>query len=120
MNLRFLLLGVLFAALWASASSAAKLILPFIEPLMIFQIRFFCAGVLLIFYAQVIRKERVPQGKEWKQLIIFGLLNTTLYLGLFIITLREISAGIGSLSTSTNTLLISVLSTFWLGQKIRW
>lgn len=119
MNLRFILLGVLFAALWASASSAAKLILPYIEPLMMFQVRFFSAGALLILYAQVIRKERLPRGREWKQLIIFGLLNTTLYLGLFIIALREISAGIGSLSTSTNTLLISVLSTFWLGEKIR-
>ncbi len=119
MNFRFILLGVLFAALWASASSAAKLILPYIEPLLMFQIRFFSAGALLIFYAQVVRKERLPRGREWKQLIIFGLLNTTLYLGLFIIALREISAGIGSLSTSTNTLLISILSTFWLGEKIR-
>ena len=119
MNLRFLTLGVVFAALWASASSAAKLILPYIDPLLMFQIRFFSAGVLLIFCARVIRRERLPHGKEWKQLIIFGLLNTTLYLGLFIIALREISAGIGSLATSTNTLLISVFSTFWLGEKIR-
>lgn len=119
MNLRFLLLGVLFAALWASASSAAKLALPYIQPLLMFQIRFFSAGLLLIIYAQLIRKERLPRGREWKQLAIFGLLNTTLYLGFFVIALGEISAGIGSLSTSTNTLLISVLSTFWLGEKIR-
>lgn len=119
MNLRFLLLGVLFAALWASASSAAKLALPYIQPLLMFQIRFFSAGLLLIIYAQLIRKERLPRGREWKQLAIFGFLNTTLYLGFFVIALGEISAGIGSLSTSTNTLLISVLSTFWLGEKIR-
>ncbi len=119
MNLRFLMLGVLFAALWASASAAAKLALPYIEPLLMFQIRFFSAGILLIFYAGLIRKERLPRGREWKQLALFGFLNTTLYLGLFIMALREISAGIGSLSTSTNTLLISILSTFWLGEKIR-
>lgn len=119
MNLRFLLLGVLFAALWASASAAAKLALPYIEPLLMFQIRFFLAGVLLIFFARFIRKERLPRGDEWKQLALFGFLNTTLYLSLFILALSEISAGIGSLSTSTNTLLISVLSTFWLREKIR-
>lgn len=119
MNLRFLLLGVLFAALWASASAAAKLALPYIEPLTMFQIRFFSAGVLLIFYAQIVRKERLPRGIEWKQLAIFGFLNTTLYLGLFVMALGGISAGIGSLSTSTNTLLISVLSTFWLRETIR-
>ncbi len=119
MNLRFLLLGVLFAALWASASAAAKLALPYIEPLLMFQIRFFSAGILLIFFARIIRKQRLPRGGEWKQLALFGFLNTTLYLSLFILALREISAGIGSLSTSTNTLMISVLSTFWLREKIR-
>lgn len=119
MNLKFLLLGVLFAALWASASAAAKLALPYIEPLFMFQIRFFAAGVLLIFFARFIRNERLPRGDEWKQIALFGFLNTTLYLSLFILALGEISAGIGSLATSTNTLLISVLSTFWLREKIR-
>jgi len=119
MNLKFVVLGVLFAALWASASPAAKLALSYIEPLLMFQIRFFSAGTLLIVFARLIRKERLPYGQEWLQIAIFGFLNTTLYLSLFILALGEISAGIGSLATSTNTLLISVLSTFWLREKIQ-
>lgn len=119
MSLRFLILGVLFAALWASASAASKLALPYIQPLVMFQVRFFSAGILLIIFARFILKERLPRGQEWKQVALFGLLNTTLYLSLFILALMEISAGIGSLATSTNTLLISVLSTFWLREKIR-
>jgi probable blue pigment (indigoidine) exporter len=119
MNYRFLLIGVVFAALWASASAAAKVAIAYVEPLVLFQIRFFLAGVLLILFSNVIQKERLPQKKEWKQLAIFGFLNTTLYLSFFVLSLREISAGIGSLSTSTNTLFISVLSTLWLGEKIK-
>lgn len=119
MNYRFIGSGILFAALWASASPAAKIAIQYAEPLMIFQVRFFLAGIILIFIAQVLKKERLPKGREWKQLAIFGFLNTTLYLSLFVLAIREISAGIGSLSTSTNTLMISVLSTFWLGEKIK-
>ncbi len=119
MNYRFFLLGILFAALWASASAAAKIALPYIEPLAMFQVRFFLAGVLLITYSLIITKDRFPKGKEWVQLIIFGGLNTTLYLSLFVLSLREISAGIGSLATSTNTLIISALSTVFLGQSLK-
>ncbi|ADQ16234.1 DMT family transporter [Leadbetterella byssophila] len=119
MNYRFFLLGILFAALWASASAAAKIALPYIEPLAMFQVRFFLAGVLLIAYSLIITKDRFPKGKEWVQLIIFGGLNTTLYLSLFVLSLREISAGIGSLATSTNTLIISALSTVFLGQSLK-
>lgn len=119
MNYRFFLLGILFAALWASASAAAKIALPYIEPLAMFQVRFFLAGVLSIAYSLIITKDRFPKGKEWVQLIIFGGLNTTLYLSLFVLSLREISAGIGSLATSTNTLIISALSTVFLGQSLK-
>lgn len=119
MNYKFILLGIVFAALWASASAAAKIAIVYVEPLVLFQIRFFLAGVLLILFSNVLKKEKLPSKEEWKQLCIFGFLNTTLYLSFFVLSLKEISAGIGSLSTSTNTLFISVLSTLWLGEKIK-
>jgi probable blue pigment (indigoidine) exporter len=119
MNYKFFLLGLLFAALWASASAAAKMALPYVEPLSLFQLRFFLAGVLLISYSLLIKRDRLPRGKEWVQLLLFGALNTTLYLSLFVLSLREISAGIGSLATSTNTLIISALSTVFLGQQLK-
>lgn len=119
MNRRFILTGVLFAALWATASAAGKYAIQFVEPLLVFQIRFLLAGTLLIFFSHIIKKERLPKPEEWKKIGLFGLLNTTLYLSLFILALSEISAGIGSLSTSTNSLIISILSSVWLGQQIK-
>lgn len=119
MNYRFLLLGVVFAALWASAAASAKLALPYVQPLVLYQIRFFLAGILLIGFSVLVKKDRLPKGEEWKHLAIFGLLNTTLYLSLFIVALQEISAGIGSLSTSTNTLFIAALSSVWLRSKVK-
>lgn len=113
--------GVLFAALWASASVATKFGIQAADPLVLANTRFLVAGSLMLLYAYVLRRQnRMPQGKEWKQLLIFSLLNTTIYLGAFVLALKEVSAGIGSLSTATNPLFIMVLSALWLKRPLRW
>jgi probable blue pigment (indigoidine) exporter len=114
-----LLLGILFAAFWASASTSAKIGIQSVEPLLLFNIRFFIAGFLMLLYAYFYEKQALPKGKEWQQLSIFGLLNVTIYLGFFVIAIRTVAAGIGSLSTATCPLIISVLSAFWIGRKVK-
>lgn len=73
----------------------------------------------MLAYSFFVQKDRLPQGKEWKELTIFGLLNVTLYLSFFVLGIKEVAAGIGSLSTATNPLFISVLSAFWLGRNVK-
>lgn len=119
MNLRLLLLGILFAASWASASAAAKFGLRSVEPLVLFQIRFLAAGIIMLTYSFLFQKDRLPKGKEWLQLTIFGLLNVTLYLSFFVLGIKEVAAGIGSLSTATNPLFISIISAFWMGRQVK-
>lgn len=119
MNLRLLLLGILFAASWASASAAAKFGLRSVEPLVLFQIRFLAAGIIMLAYSFLFQKDRLPKGKEWRELTIFGLLNVTLYLSFFVLGIKEVAAGIGSLSTATNPLFISIISAFWMGRHVK-
>lgn len=119
MNLRLLLLGILFAASWASASAAAKFGLRSVEPLVLFQIRFLAAGIIMLAYSFLFQKDRLPKGKEWLELTIFGLLNVTLYLSFFVLGIKEVAAGIGSLSTATNPLFISIISAFWIGRQVK-
>lgn len=116
---KFLIFGLFFSALWASAAVAGKIGIKSVEPLVLFNIRFLLAGTAMLLYAYAIKKSRFPKGQEWAQLALFGLLNTTLYLGLFILAIKQVSAGIGSLSTATNPLIISLLSAVWIGRKIR-
>lgn len=73
----------------------------------------------MLTYSFFIQKDRLPQGKEWKELTIFGLLNVTLYLSFFVLGVSEVAAGIGSLSTATNPLFISILSAVWLGRNVK-
>jgi Permeases of the drug/metabolite transporter (DMT) superfamily len=115
---RFLVAGFLFAILWSSASAAGKFGLMSSEPLTLFTIRFLLAGFFLLVFSLFQSNSRLPKGGEWTQLTIFGLLNTTLYLGIFIIALQEVAAGITTLSLALNPLMISIITSLWSKRKI--
>lgn len=118
--MNYILPGLLFSILWASASVATKFGLQSAEPLVLATTRFLIAGGLMLIYAHLAQHKsaRFPTKTEWKQLLIFGLLNTTIYLGAFVYAIREVSAGIGSLSTATNPLFILLFSALWLKRGI--
>jgi probable blue pigment (indigoidine) exporter len=117
--LNTILTGILFSILWASASVAGKFGLFSVEPLVLFNLRFLLAGVILLSYIHTFQNARLPQGIEWKQLTIFGALNTALYLGIFIIALQYITAGITSLAIVLNPLFISIMSSVWIKRKVK-
>ncbi len=119
-NTTYLLTGLSFSVLWASASIAGKFGLTSAEPLFFFTIRFLIAGVILLAYAHLLKKYRVPSGKEWQHLAIFGAFNTALYLGIFIIALQFITAGITALAIALNPLFISLLSSILNKRKVKW
>jgi probable blue pigment (indigoidine) exporter len=112
--------GLLFAASWASAATATKIGLTVAQPLVIAVIRFGLAALIMLIIAHVIRRSRLPKGKEWKQVAIYGLLNITIYLGCYVIAMQTVTAGIGSLAIATNPVFISFLSVFFLNKKLTW
>jgi probable blue pigment (indigoidine) exporter len=117
-RLKWLVAGSLFAALWASASTATKIGLTIAQPLVIAVIRFGIAAVIMLFIAHAVKRQRLPSGKEWKQIAIYGLLNITIYLGCYVIAMQTITAGIGALAVATNPVFISFLSVFFLKKKL--
>ena len=114
-----ILTGISFSILWASASVAGKFGLFSVEPLVLFNLRFLLAGVILLSYIHTFQNARFPLGVEWKQLTIFGALNTAIYLGIFIIALQYITAGITSLAIVLNPLFISIMSSVWTKRKVK-
>lgn len=116
--LLFWIIGVPFAAMWASASVASKLGLASAEPFTISFIRFSIAGILMVVVSHVLLRKTIPKGSQWKQLAIYGLLNISLYLGLFIVAIGEVSAGLGSLAVAINPVIITVALAIWDKQKL--
>jgi probable blue pigment (indigoidine) exporter len=113
------IIGLVFAMLWASASVATKFGLQSAQPLIIANVRFFIAGALMLIAAHLFRKFRLPERDEWQPLLIYGLLNVTIYLGLYVLSMQELSAGVGSLSVAINPLMISILSGLWMQRAIK-
>lgn len=61
----------------------------------------------------------MPNNREWKQLMIYGALNITAYLGFYVIAMQNVSAGFGSLAVATNPVFIALFASFFLGYKLR-
>ena len=116
-----ILAGILFAILWSSAAVATKFAVLSASPLITANIRFFIAGGVLLSSSYLFFKNdksfRLPDRKELKHLSIFGLLNTTVYLGLYVCAMKYTAAGIGSLGVTTNPLMIAILSAWIIKRK---
>jgi probable blue pigment (indigoidine) exporter len=111
--------GILFAVFWSSAAAATKIGLQSAQPFVVALPRFFIAAIIMLFIAHIILKKRLPATKEWKHLAIYGLLNISIYLGLYVVSMQYVSAGIGSLSVAINPVLISLMASVWLNQPIK-
>jgi probable blue pigment (indigoidine) exporter len=118
LSFRYIANGVLFALLWSSASSAGKIGLQSTDGLTLFTIRFLLAGVVLLAYSAIIQRDRLPQQREWIHLFVFGAFNTTIYLGVFIVALDEVTAGVTSIALALNPLMIAIMTGFWMKTRV--
>ena len=115
-----LITGFLFASLWASASVVTKIGLTVAQPLVLSNTRFFMAGIIMLAFAYLLRKETKPAKGEWVPLMIYGLLNVTIYLSAFVFAIQQITAGIGTLGVAICPLLISIMHALWLKNAVSW
>lgn len=118
-RLKFIIAGICFAILWASASAATKIALQSAQPFVISVTRFFIAATIMLFVAHVLLKQRAPQKQEWRQLVIYGTFNISIYLGLYVIAMMNVSAGLGTLSVGTNPVIISIITAIWFKHTIK-
>jgi probable blue pigment (indigoidine) exporter len=77
------------------------------------------AGIIMLLIAHGYLGQKLPAGKVWKQLAIYGLLNVAIYLGLYIVAMQEVSPGLGSLAIATNPVLINIISSVFFRKPVR-
>lgn len=118
--LRYTALALLFSLLWASCFVVVKISLRFSPPLFLMASRFVVAGVVLLGLA-LARGHRLPRRRaEWTLIVVLGLLNYALYLGLNVVALQDISAGMGAVLASTNPLMLALAGPWVLGEALTW
>lgn len=112
--------GITFVTLWSSASSATKIGLTAVQPLVLSIPRFILASALMLGISHWFMRKPIPRDKQiWKQIIVYGFFNVGLYLGLYVVAMQEVSAGLGSLFIAINPVLIMLISTIWYRQPVR-
>jgi probable blue pigment (indigoidine) exporter len=117
-TISYWLVGLPFSALWASASVASKIGLRSAQPFTISLTRFSIAALIMIGVTHLVLRHPLPKKGQWKQLAVYGLLNIALYLGLFIVAIQEVSAGLGTLAVAINPVLITISAAVWRKEKI--
>ena len=85
--MKFIWLGIVFAFLWASAAAATKIGLQSAQPFVLAVTRFAIAGLLMTAISHLFMGCRLPHPGEWLQIMIYVLLNITIYLGLYVVSM---------------------------------
>ena len=115
----YLFAGTVFAVFWASASAATKIGLHASQPFVMAVARFALASTLMLTISHGIMRKPLPAGRKiWRQLCVYGFLNISLYLGLYVLAMREVSAGLGTLFVATNPVLILLINAVWYKQPV--
>jgi drug/metabolite transporter (DMT)-like permease len=112
------LVALFYILLWSSAFIATKVVVSNGPPLTVLAARFLLASMLLALLARA-RRLRWPEGvPAWGRLALFGVLNSALYLGFTYEAQRYLSAGMGSIISATNPLVLTLLATRFLGERL--
>ena len=113
----YLLLVLAFCLTWSSAFPAAKLAISTAPPLLFLGMRFLLAATLLLGFAAWRGQLRGPV--PWLALIGLGLLNQAGYQGLAWIAMgSSVSAGLATIITSLNPILVGALAAPLLGEAL--
>ena len=110
-------LALLFCLAWASGFTAAKLAISTAPPLIFGGIRFLLTAAILLGYAAWrgdLFRRRVP----WVKLALLGVLNQAGYQGLAWQGMGHVSAGLATIISSLNPILIAALAAPLLGEAL--
>ena len=112
-------MGLAFAFMWASAFTSTRVIVVAAPPLTALVIRFTLSAIIGILLARAMGQTWKLSRNEWRVLIIFGIMQNALYLGLNWIAMRTIEASAAAIIASMMPLMVAFLGWVWLGEKLR-
>ena len=110
MELKHILLGVGFAFIWASAFPSAKIAVQFWPPFLFLFFRFSLAGLFSILLGAYLGQSFQFGRKSLLLIVVFGLVQNGLYLGLIFLALTKIDANVSVIIASILPLTVAFFS----------
>ncbi len=118
LSLKALLLGLVFALIWSSAFTSARIIVSHAPPLGVLSLRFFLSGILALIIALWLKQTFKLTKKQLQATVVFGVCQNTIYLGLNFVAMQWIEASLAAIIASSMPLLVALLGWFFLGQRL--
>lgn len=107
MDLRAIIMGLVFAFLWSSAFTSARMIVIDASPLASLSFRFLISGVIGITIARAVGQTWHLTKTQWRATFVFGLCQNAIYLGLNFVAMQWIEASAASIIASTMPLMVA-------------
>ena len=120
MDIRAILMGLAFAIMWASAFSSSRMIVLEAPPLLALALRFAISGAIGVAIARAMGQDwRGLTRTQWRAVVVLGLCQNALYLGLNWVAMQWIEAGLASIIAATMPLLVAFFGWIVMGERLR-
>ncbi len=118
MDIRAAVMGILFALMWSSAFATSHIIVADAPPLTSLAVRFVISGVLAVVLARSLGQScRLPPAQA-RAVILFGLCQNALYLGLNWIAMQRVEASLAAIIAASMPLLAAALGWILQGERV--
>lgn len=119
MDFKAILMGFGFALMWASAFTTTRIIVQAAPPLTALVIRFALSAVIAVALALALRQSLRLSRAEWRTVIMFGLCQNALYLGLNWVAMQHVEASAAAIIASMMPLIVAFLGWLIYSEKLR-
>ncbi|WP_170570709.1 DMT family transporter [Ruegeria atlantica] len=119
MDLRAIAMGLVFAFIWSSAFTSARIIVADASPLFSLALRFLVSGCLGVAIARAMGQSWNLTRPQWRATIMFGICQNALYLGLNFYAMQTVEASVAAIIASTMPLLVALAGWLFLGERLR-
>jgi probable blue pigment (indigoidine) exporter len=115
---RSLALGLGFATIWSSAFTSSRIVVEYWPPFLVLSVRFLFSGVLALGIGFAAGQRIDLTRSEWRAVVVFGICQNALYLGLFHFAMQTVEAGLAAIIASALPLFVAGLGRVFLGQRL--
>ena len=118
MDFRAVGMGLLFAFIWSSAFTSARIIVVDASPVASLAFRFLISGLIGIAIARRLGQTWHLTRAQWKATFVFGVCQNALYLGLNFVAMQWIEASLASIIASSMPLMVAFAGWVILKDKL--
>ncbi len=118
MDLRAIAGGIAFALMWSSAFATARIIVAGAPPLASLALRFAISGLLAVAVARALGQGWRLTRAQGRAVIVFGLCQNALYLGLNFVALQWVEAALAAIVASSMPLIVAALGWALRGERL--